>query len=238
MRVIGIAGAPYCGSTLLDRCLAGLPGVVALGETRWILDAGAGPWTHLGICGAHGSTCWIFTPEALARLRAGEEREWWPRLGDLVHAQTLVSADKSPEAWLRLGLPDFLLVPYRDPADMVRSYREAECAGRWGNVDLGTAEIARVWAWVQRSGVPFLPVDLDALADDPALRLRRLVAETGLMWSDAALRPWEATGCVFGGNSARLVGFGRAFRRSAPTQQDEDAVARVRDALALLLGAA
>jgi len=221
------------GSTLLDRCLGRLPGVVALGETRWILDAGLGQWTHLAACGAHGSECSVFTPAVLAGLRADGEHGWWDRLSDLVGAEVLVSADKSPATWARLGLPDVLLVPYRSPESMLRSY---ETPGRWGTVAEGGAEIVRVWRWVRESGIRFVPIDTDTLADT----LPAAVARLGLPWSPDVLEPWGHRGCVFGGNSARLQQFGRAFRPadSTPLPEHSAAVEAVRRARDELLDAA
>jgi len=236
-RVIGIAGCSYCGSTLLDRILGSLPGVVALGETHWIVDAygpdSPYPWTS--ICGQHGKACQTFTPAVLADLRAGGWTGWFDRLAEVVgNPDVLVSSDKGAGNFRKIGMPDVFVVPYRNPADMLRSF-----AKRDRNVIGAARAIRDLFGWLARCGVPFVTLDTDLLADDAEGELRRLCTALDLPWSDAALHPWGLSACVFGGNSARTGQFGGQFTASDPTPAPGTGsiVAIVRDAIDGLLAA-
>jgi len=237
-RIVGIGGCSYCGSTMLDRMLGMLPGVVALGETHWILDARDQKGERRRwLCAQHGSDCPAFIPSALGVLqRRGADGHWWDRLAAVVgQPAALVSSDKNTSQWRRLGLPDAFVVPYRSPASMVASYEK-----RGHDVPASAGFIVSTWRWLVETGRPIAPLDMDRLADDGEAAMREACARLGLPYSDACLRPWDNDGCSFGGNwGYRDRGFDRCFRRSSDVvvPGTEAEVETVRQGLVEFLGA-
>lgn len=62
MIVAGIIGASFCGSTLVSRVLAGLPGVISPGEIHRLLGIKNGSIPYSGwICSRHGPACEVLT---------------------------------------------------------------------------------------------------------------------------------------------------------------------------------
>ena len=43
ITTIGIVGLDYCGSTLINNILSGLPDCIGAGETHWIIDSKKNP---------------------------------------------------------------------------------------------------------------------------------------------------------------------------------------------------
>lgn len=198
-RVLGIAGISYCGSTVLGAALGRLPGVVHVGESLWA-RRGDG---DLGRCQTHGAACPRWTPAALDELRACPAEAWWQELSAQVGSpQVLVSGDKSVAAWSMLGLPDLFLLPYRLPLGWLQSF------AAHGDVPDVAARAGEVWRFAHDSRVPCIAIYADALSRAPERVLPALAARLDLPWSDAALAPWEAPGCRFGGNSL-TPGWGR-----------------------------
>jgi hypothetical protein len=104
-RHIGICGVSFCGSTLLDRILGGLPGVRSIGESHWLVKehdgskyvpidlgikrSGRGPF-----CSVCGPSCKVLTSEFRTGLIVDATR-WYQRIAAQLGTSILVSADKN-----------------------------------------------------------------------------------------------------------------------------------------------
>lgn len=58
LRIIGICGHDFCGSTILSRLFAAIPSVASGGELRWLVDDP----DNRGRCCVCGDKCNVFTP--------------------------------------------------------------------------------------------------------------------------------------------------------------------------------
>lgn len=118
MRFAGIVGRRFCGSTILARAMAAVPGVASVGELHWLIDA---PGHAMSRCTPCGIDCEIFTPP----LRRGP----WDRshLYETVlkhhGGDVLLSADKTPWQYERFLPPHTMdgILLFRDPLGAVAS---------------------------------------------------------------------------------------------------------------------
>ena len=148
----------------------------------------------------------------------------------------LVSADKIPNHWRRARLPDFFIIPHRDPWSMYGSFAQRGVQAR-------IHAIAKHWAWFMRSGVPYATIDTDHLVEDASATLAKVCTAAGMPFDEAATRPWDNGGCVFGGNNARKTAFGGAFRLGTAYEGERPpgvigSVTRTRQALLELIDGA
>lgn len=186
-RVIGILGPSFCGSTILGLCLDGLPGVAFVGETHWLLDDPTSTLRRLPCRECYPDPCPRFTPELIARLHAAQaEGRWWPAMAADIGCDVLVTSDKVPSSYDRLGLPDVLLSPRKHPCAHVRS------AIRYLHEDHitdETIEAAIGWLhehtmmglyWASERDLPVVPVDIAAFAREPAVELHNLCTRLDL----------------------------------------------------------
>jgi len=106
VRHISICGVSYCGSTLMDRVLAGLPGVRSIGESHWLIKARYGDRYDLADfasdiapkfvpCSVCGPGCAVLTP-LFRRELAADPTNWYFKIARRLDTKILVSADKNP----------------------------------------------------------------------------------------------------------------------------------------------
>jgi hypothetical protein len=107
-RHISICGVSFCGSTLMDRVLAGLPGVQSIGESHWLVktrrdrefktimsfDTVEQP-PHIVHCSGCGPSCEVLTYE-FRRDLAADHTDWYFKIADRLGTGILISADKNP----------------------------------------------------------------------------------------------------------------------------------------------
>jgi hypothetical protein len=105
VRHVAICGVSFCGSTLLDRVLAGLPGARSIGESHWLTKehdgvhyvpinlgrprSGRGPF-----CSVCGPKCAVLTAEFRNGLVA-DATGWYQRIAAQLRTSLLISADKN-----------------------------------------------------------------------------------------------------------------------------------------------
>ena len=106
IRHVAICGVSFCGSTLLDRVLGGLPGAQSIGESHWLVKYHDGsayvPFdltqdepTRMPRCTACGRDCEYLTYEFRVDLAASFTR-WYQKIAARVGTKLLFSADKNP----------------------------------------------------------------------------------------------------------------------------------------------
>jgi len=219
-RHIAICGVSFCGSTLLDRILEGLPGVASIGESHWLtkafidgraapLDFSAPRTIDVPVCSHCGADCAFLTPTFRTAL-ALNPTDWYFRIAERLGAEVLVSADKNlpkivlNEPWLRLQA----LVVFKSPKQAWSSTYSKLPAPETAEAGFeAMVQYMRVWrlayaemvdAFKPLEGKVFL--DFDQFALDPANTFRSLVEVLGLPHEPLALTE-PAPGHSIGGNS-------------------------------------
>jgi len=223
---IAITGVAYCGSTLLDRMLGGLPGVKSTGESHWItkvrrddrycdmtlsepLDS-----ARFVPCTGCGPRCEMLTPQ-FRRSLAADNTNWYRKIAARLGTRILVSADKNlPKLSDKDPLLDLsALVVFKSPEQAWRSRLEKLPADR---EEAYYAEECRtyveVWTRAYQSCVdhfrpegPVAFLNFDAFSRVPDRLLRGVCSALELPYDAEVLRR-TVPGHAIGGN-------GRAMRR-------------------------
>ena len=122
---VGIVGLDYCGSTLINNILSGLPNCIGVGETHWIVDKVKNP-NQSGLCTeCFHSPCPVFTEQIIEKLSdepSLESGEWWQIIGESAAADIVISGDKRPHHYERFGIPEMLLLIVKDPRSHLVSW--------------------------------------------------------------------------------------------------------------------
>ncbi|MCW1842241.1 FkbM family methyltransferase [Prosthecomicrobium hirschii] len=119
-NVVGILSASYSGSTVLTMLLGSLPNSIALGETHWLSEKSNG----FG-CGECGESCSVWTSKLIQKLSIAEN--WWQTIREsLGEYDWLISSDKGPKTYEKLGRPDRIILLWKDPRSWFRSARKHE----------------------------------------------------------------------------------------------------------------
>jgi len=198
-RVIGIAGAAHCGSTVLNMMMGQLPGVIGAGETHWLVDRERLPAEMAWPCRTHGEACPTFTPELIGQIAEAAPGTWWEWIAVAAGAHTVISTDKRPAHFDAFGLPDLVVVLYREPRYWVPSWSMAHgvsmerAAQIWRNLYL------RVLEWVDDKGLPSVKINWSAVRADPS-SLQVVCRLLGLEFSPLMLDFHERPTCHVGGN--------------------------------------
>ena len=128
VKEIGLVGPSFCGSSLLNLLFDAMWGVIGIGESHWILD-GDDPrifgddLLHGNRCiDCYPNDCSIFTDRFLDDLRLNP-KNWWQKFANQSGAvAAVVSSDKNPQYYQRLGIPDVLVLIYKDFRALISSH--------------------------------------------------------------------------------------------------------------------
>jgi hypothetical protein len=225
-RHIAISGVAYCGSTLLDRVLGGLPGVKSTGESHWITKVRrddrycdmtlSEPLENAKFvpCTVCGATCEVLTP-AFRRSLAADNTNWYRKIAQRVGTRTLVSADKNlPKLTDKDPLLDLsALVVFKSPEQAWASQRDKLPNDRdAGFYEAECAKYVEVWSRAYQAYLhhfrpqgPVVFLNFDAFTRDPEPLLRSVCKALDLPF-DAEVLTRTVPGHAIGGN-------GRAMRR-------------------------
>lgn len=223
---VAICGVSYCGSTLLDRLLGGLPGTKSIGESHWITKVRRDDrYCDMDLsqllesarfvpCTVCGPRCTVLTP-AFRRSLAADNRDWYRKIAARLGTRILVSADK--------GLPKLsdkdpllelsALVVFKSPEQAWRSQLDKLPDGRGADYyESECRQYLDTWAARYQSFVHhFKPAGLlaflnfDAFTRNPKPLLLAVCDRLDLPFDEAVLRR-TVPGHAIGGN-------GRAMRR-------------------------
>ena len=122
---IGIVGLDYCGSTLMNNILSGLPSCIGAGETHWIIDSKNNANQRGRCTECYTQNCPVFSDQLLENMNAEtftNDGTWWRRIGDSSKCSYVISADKRPHHYDRFGVPDKLLFMIKDPRAHIVSW--------------------------------------------------------------------------------------------------------------------
>ena len=223
MTSVGIVGLDYCGSTLMNNILSGLPGCIGVGETHWIIDKGR-HWSE------RCKECWeqpcpVFTDDVYERL--GDEStleagELWSGIAEYAGVEVIISADKRPRHFDRFGVPDKLLLMVKDPRSHIvswcrrkyppreKSEVQAYHRGKAGNelteeqfttgLDFWVRETRKHINWCLLADRDLGVVSLESFVSDGERLLGSTAEWIGVDNDPAALRFWETELHYIGGN--------------------------------------
>jgi hypothetical protein len=225
-RHVALCGVSYCGSTLIDRLLAGLPGVASIGESHWLRTIflrgkPPGPIDFLhpqahGIpqCSVCGSSCQYLTMNFRADL-AMDRTNWYFKIAERLNTKILVSADKNPpklvenDPLLRMDC----IVLFKSPESAWQSHRD-----KLPKTALDTEEklfdqmdkYMRVWERTYRTFLKdFAPkgqmifLFFDEFTTDPHTSIEKLCTALGLSY-DSSLQEHTTPGHAIGGRSTTM----------------------------------
>ena len=208
MTVLGILGLDYCGSTMLSNVLSGLPGVVNVGESHWILDRGLG----CKECG--NSECGIFSTKLISRLTSEDIHggRWWDIILQETGQEIVVSSDKLPKHYDRFGTPDKLLFLYKDPCANIYSWckRKFPIAieeGRKFNQEEVLAGISwwlvvtdRIITWLEGKNAEVACVNLEDFVNNSHEMTKGIAQWIGADFDPMAIKFWKRELHYIGGN--------------------------------------
>lgn len=189
MRLIGIVGRDFCGSTMLLKMLSCLDGVETAGEMHWLIDAPSGGSlkTHAGWpvtrrCVVHGDACQQLTPAFVDGPHAPETL--YGEVAEALGAKVLVSADKAPLHYQRFvehGKLDAIVL-FKSPRAQVSSDMHNERRGFFEALDLWIATYQQIIEWVLSAKYPARTsfVSYEQLALKPELMMRAICAHHDL----------------------------------------------------------
>ena len=222
---VAICGVSYCGSTLIDRVLGGLPGTASIGESHWLTkERRGGDYREIDLatdlgklalvpCSVCGPSCEVLTLDFRLGL-AADHGDWYQRIARRLGVSRLVSADKNTP---KLVDNDPLL---RMAALLVFKSPEQAWSSKLNKLPEGLSEEAlleecrkyvRVWTSSYRTYLdsfapegPVAVLSFDAFAQDPSSSLRALCAALGLPFDAGVLRETRP-GHAIGGNKGSMA---------------------------------
>lgn len=247
LSVVGLVGADFSGSTILSAVLDGLEGVQSVGETHWIVDRNL----HCRECCPGDSRCmWdkecrchfdpncpVFTTAILEKLRAlpeGQRNEsWWKIIGEAAQSSVVISSDKRPSHFERLGLPNKYIFTFKDPVAHVfsRAKRMAEAdasAISDSHVEAGIAWLVTSSAYrvdfLQNCGKEIVLVKNEDFSKRPQRVVTGIARHLGVEPDVRALEYWNHDHHYIGGNfsvrqKASSTSVGHAVRLDSTPQR-------------------
>lgn len=195
--IVGVVGPSYSGSTVLNYLLGTPARVTAVGEAHWIIDRAQLAGRSRLTCLDHDEACDLFTAEVLAEMASAPPDGWYRRLAQRIGAEVMVTTDKHPEIYQRLGLPDVAVLVYKDPRAQLASLARHE----GGDPLEYVGEVVRIYEAALEWRGPGLAVCMEDLIDRPMVILSQLERALGVPYDGHALRFWESKrGHNMGGN--------------------------------------
>jgi hypothetical protein len=182
-RTIGIVGRDFCGSTMLLRLFACVPGVEPVGELHWLLDAPANMgvktragWTVSRECVVCGAECEAFTPEFVNG--AHDKHLLYEQVAKRLDASVIVSGDKMPMHYERFVQPGEMdaIVLYKSPQAQVYSDMKNEERDFDDALLLWCRAYDSIIKWVMRPGFvrSVVYVCYEDLAESPLSEMSRI----------------------------------------------------------------
>ena len=179
MRVIGIGGRSFCGSTILSKLFGAVPGVASVGEAHWILHDPRGR----GKCRLCRGDCRVFS-----KLReydtSTRPKNFYRRLlqsyGKGFH--TLVTSDKAIlnfKNFVPKGEMDCIIL-FRSPHGTVESDLKRGVRTTNEALDMWHERYRDLLTWSERWCQKTVVVDFEVLCEDYRAMMRVLLRELGL----------------------------------------------------------
>ncbi|MBJ62745.1 MAG: hypothetical protein CMB57_05760 [Euryarchaeota archaeon] len=226
-KVLGIIGLDYSGSTLLTNILSGLPDTVNTGESHWIIDR------NLGCKECGNQPCPIYTQEMMNELRelSIPTTEWWNVIASHSNSKLIISSDKRPRHYDRLGHPNHVILLIKDPRANITSW----CSRKFNDAKredefFTNEQVERglVWwyklhkeaiDWLEENEIPTTVLFLEDFVSNQRERLSSIAEIFSMSLNDEqktnALQFWERQLHYIGGNhSVKRLDKNRYFYKS------------------------
>jgi len=235
MVSVGIVGLDYCGSTLINNVLSGLPGCIGVGESHWIIDHEKSKKKNVDRCTECGSSdCPVFTTEVISNLRKEENLtngNWWSIIAESSNSDYVISGDKRPFHYERLGVPDKLIFAIKDPrahlvswairkfhSEKLQDYNKGISVIELSDDDFNFSlnfwirETRKHITWSLSQEKPIIAVSLESFIEDDSKELEIISKWMGCEFDESALNYWETDLHYIGGNhSVKRLGDERYF---------------------------
>ena len=220
IKHVAICGVSFCGSTLLDRVLGGLPGAQSIGESHWLVKYHDGsayvPFdltqdepTRMPRCTVCGRDCKHLTYQFRVDMAADFTR-WYQKIAARVGTKLLFSADKNPPKLIDNDplLRMHALVLFKSPTQAWGSQlSKMRQGGSETFYEIALEEYIDSWTrayrvflddFKPRGDMAFLY--FDAFAENPEPSLRAACRMLGLPDDDSLLKRTRTSHSI-GGNS-------------------------------------
>lgn len=216
-RHIAIAGISFCGSTIMDIILEGLPGVASIGESVWLTRGwqiyfpyGERSVPGLQGCNRCGADCEYLTPNFRTALGLNPT-DWYSRVAERLDTRLLISSDKNLVKIIQNDpkLNFTALVLFKSPKQAWSStyVKTSQTYGSSEAAFEGMIKFMNVWksayAEILHSFKPLggkVFVDFDRFSQEPNAMFPSIVRALKLEYDPAALLS-PSPGHSLGGNS-------------------------------------
>jgi hypothetical protein len=216
---VAICGISFCGSTVMDRLLGGLPGAANVCESHWLTQMRSptghvakefnSPESAIRHCARCGPDCAVLNASFRQDL-ARDATDWYAKIAGRLDTRYLVSADKNAAKLVDLDplLRFDALVLFKDPIQAWMSARRKLPEGREGEF-YRDACIGFLALWADRYSTfldhfrpqgKLLFLHFDEFAQKPAELLRGICRALGLAF-DAEVFEAPCQGHPIGGNT-------------------------------------
>jgi hypothetical protein len=218
-RHIAICGVSFCGSTVVDRLLGGLPAAANICESHWLTQmrspSGHAPvefkvsGAEIRYCGRCGPGCAVLN-ESFRQDLLQDAADWYAKIAERLTTSTLISADKNSAKLVDLDplLRFDALVLFKSPAQAWMSARRRLATGDDGKSRQNAcADYMTLWAdrytifldhFRPQGGVWFL--HFDEFARDAVGVLNRICRALDLDFGSGGLEA-DPQGHPIGGNT-------------------------------------
>lgn len=218
-RHIEIGGLSYIGSTTMNFILGSLPGVVAVGESHWLVDNHArsmkknnikpvdiskaneheyrNGFVHCQLCGPE---CKIYTKGFRDSLVKGEKATWHSKIAKATGARVIVTSDKHPKIIRSLDndLRNATIVLFKHPYHSWMSYEKRGVSlSSWIGQYVG---VYSDFLNRYKNKGPKLFVSWEHFTQKPDRVLLRICEKLHLNYNAGALEYWNIDHHYIGGN--------------------------------------
>ena len=204
MKIIGIIGPTFCGSTIVGRLLSSIPGVIAPGDLRWMFEKYPGDTCY--IC-KNGKRCTKFNSKFIQKTN---RQNAYGRVARLLSPhktpKALVSGDKSVAVFKRYKRkPDYYILLLRKFPSHVASL------SRYYSSEMEALNTFQFWLneelkALKRQDTPFAIVSLERFLKSPTSTVEWLsVVSGGIVPEPCGKVRLPAPSHMVGGNSVGVA---------------------------------
>jgi hypothetical protein len=218
-QLIGLVGSSYSGSTMVSMVLGGMHGVFAIGESLWIEKYSDDDILYCEECKGN---CTIIS-NAVRKEMNNNKRKWWELIAGASQKEIIISSDKTPMFFDKHGMPDRVILLWKEPIAWMRSVMINE-----GKLSKGYKELQgdsltlfeermrlaqKQWAthyrmvlsWVNKNCLDYISVKLEDFSLNPELSTKLLCEKIGIQYDGNALANRKVRHMIGGNSMARGV---------------------------------
>ena len=216
---IEIGGTSYSGSTTLNLILGSLPGVIAIGESHWLVDMHEKLRLKHQLqkktifessdeeydkafyqCRLCNNNCTHYTREFRQKLKSGSHTTWHKELAQQFKSDIIVTSDKHPDIIRRLdnSLSNATVVLFKHPYNAWLSYQKRNPSLSYFIHEYTYAYQRFLYDYVNKGPLIFL--QWERFVDTPEEYLKILCNKLEIPFDQNALNYWQKKHHYIGGN--------------------------------------